>query len=92
MFAICVQECNYCGSLLLLDLCAGQYGKWSTDSCRVVSDDGATTQCVCTQLGHFGLLFVSKVCNSVPCRLCSNYLPSIQPLLWLDLCELHVTI
>ena len=54
---------------LLLDLYAGQYGKWSTDSCRVVSDDGATTQCVCTQLGHFGLLFVSKVCNSVPCRL-----------------------
>ena len=42
-------------------LCAGQYGRWSTDSCRVVSDDGATTRCVCTQLGHFGLLFVSKV-------------------------------
>ena len=58
---------------LLLGLCAGQYGRWSMDSCRVVSDDGVTTHCVCTQLGHFGLLFVSKVHNSVPCRLIPAY-------------------
>ena len=44
---------------MLLSLCVGQYGRWSTDSCRVVSDNGATTHCVCTQLGHFSLLFVS---------------------------------
>ena len=70
--AIIVVLCVNCYDLLL-GLCAGQYGRWSMDSCRVVSDDGVTTHCACTQLGHFGLLFVSEVHNSVPCRLIPAY-------------------
>ena len=50
---------------VLLSLCAGQYGRWSTDSCRVVSDNGATMHCACTQLGHFSLLFVSDTDNNL---------------------------
>ena len=44
---------------MLLAPRAGRYGRWRTDRCRVVSDDGVTTTCDCAQLGHFGLLFVS---------------------------------
>ena len=56
---------RYLTVYILLSLCAGQYGRWSTDSCRVVSDNGATTHCVCTQLGHFSLIFVSDTAVTI---------------------------
>ena len=62
-------DCIY----VLLSLCAGQYGRWSTDSCRVVSDNGATTQCVCTQLGHFSLLFVSDTALTIAWSYSTNH-------------------
>ena len=36
------------------------FGTWSTSGCRTVIDDGNITVCECRQLGHFGILFVSK--------------------------------
>ena len=54
----------------------------------MVSDDGVTTRCVCTQLGHFGLLFVSKVAQFCAMQ-ADPMLSSMQPLwLWLDLYDL----
>ena len=61
------------GVTVLLLLCAGQYGRWTTDSCRVVSDNGATTQCVCTQLGHFSLLFVSDTTLTIAWSYSANH-------------------
>ena len=64
---------RYLTVYILLSLCAGQYGRWSTDSCRVVSDNGATTHCVCTQLGHFSLLFVSDTALTISWSYSTNH-------------------
>ena len=37
----------------------GRAGRWSSENCRKVKSEGGRTVCECSQLGHFGLLFVS---------------------------------
>ena len=36
----------------------GGTGRWSSDNCRKIRSGGGRTICDCSQLGHFGLLFV----------------------------------
>ena len=36
-----------------------RFGAWSTEGCREVVRDGNRRVCECSQLAHFGILFVS---------------------------------
>ena len=36
----------------------GGTGRWSSDDCKKTKTSGGRTVCDCSQLGHFGLLFV----------------------------------
>lgn len=36
-------------------------GRWSSDNCRKKRQIDGRTTCDCSQLGHFGLLFVSPI-------------------------------
>lgn len=38
-------------------MCPGA-GQWTRENCRVVSESDDNCRCECSQLGHFGLLFV----------------------------------
>ena len=47
-----------------------RFGAWSTDGCREVMREGNRRVCECSQLAHFGILFVNltklgRVCASV---------------------------
>ena len=37
-----------------------RFGAWSTDGCTKVAANGDSIGCECTQLAHFGILFVSN--------------------------------
>ncbi len=45
------------------------FGAWSTSGCREATDGGNHTVCECNQLGHFGILFVSRKLYRVGCVL-----------------------
>ena len=46
-----------------------RYGSWSTEGCREVMREGNRRVCECTQLAHFGILFVSPIyrVSHMPC-------------------------
>ena len=37
----------------------GEFGAWSTSGCKEVLQKGNERICSCTQLAHFGILFVN---------------------------------
>ena len=41
------------------------FGAWSTSGCKEFTDDDDHTVCECSQLGHFGILFVSIECINI---------------------------
>lgn len=43
----------------MLTYYADEFGAWSTSGCREVRTRDNHTECECSQLGHFGILFVS---------------------------------
>ena len=47
----------------LITMCIGdsedRFGAWSTEGCREVVREGNRRVCECSQLAHFGVLFVS---------------------------------
>ena len=47
---------------------AEEFGAWSTSGCREVERDGNRRVCECTQLAHFGMLFVSVTINNCSYR------------------------
>ena len=46
--------------MLLLDS-EDRFGAWSTEGCREVVREGNRRVCECTQLAHFGILFVNLI-------------------------------
>ena len=38
-----------------------RFGAWSTEGCKEVMKEGNKRVCECTQLAHFGILFVSCI-------------------------------
>ena len=39
-----------------------RFGAWSTEECREVVREGSRRECECSQLAHFGILFVRQAC------------------------------
>lgn len=42
-------------------------GRWSSEDCKRISTSGGRTKCDCSQLGHFGLFFVSLIAQCSGC-------------------------
>ncbi len=38
-----------------------RFGVWTTEGCKEVMREGNKRACECTQLAHFGILFVSPI-------------------------------
>ena len=60
---------NVCVTHIIIMIHAGdsedRFGSWSTEGCREVMREGNRRVCECTQLAHFGILFVNPVMSVI---------------------------
>ena len=60
-----------------------RFGAWSTEGCRMVMKEGNRLVCECTQLAHFGILFVSPIFNIILYHVICIIMCLTQPLMFL---------
>ena len=61
--------CHTCIMSLHTGNSESTFGAWSTEGCREVEREGNKRVCECSQLVHFGILFV----NTIEVTVCKNY-------------------